>query len=106
MPQVLLLGRWSWWEKERFAGLAAQWSVLLWQKRETWGVAKEAPCSSTYLEEQFVPTKVVVGFFSDAYTVRSTGKMDEVFGEAWDAAVPSSCLCCSLLCTAKYLVGI
>lgn len=38
-------------------------SVLLWQKRERWSVAREAPCSSTYLEEEVVPTKVVVDFF-------------------------------------------
>ena len=56
--QMELVGKWG-----RFAASAAQWPVLLWQKKETWSVEKEARCSSTCLEEEVVPTKVVVFFF-------------------------------------------
>lgn len=66
-------GRWSWWDKGRFAGSIAQWSVLLWQKREMWSVAKEGPCGSTFGRGS-CSHKGGFSLFPDAYTVRSTGE--------------------------------
>lgn len=53
--------------------LHAQWSVLLWQKREMWSVAKEGPCGSTF-GRGGCSHKGGFSLFPDAYTVRSTGE--------------------------------